>query len=84
VRRGVRSGRSGRQVAREKERVIVREERRRFSRGTVFVGWVGWVVGRMDGWGRAAARGEPLSGKSAGVRTEMLRDRVGRGCPLTT
>lgn len=45
------------------------------SRGVVGGEWVG---------GGLLARGGPLSGKSAGVRTEMLRDRVGRGCPLTT
>lgn len=42
-----------------------------------------WDRVSWGGWG-VAARGGPLSGKSAGVRTEMLRDRVGRGCPLTT
>lgn len=55
------------------------EEGRGSSRGTASRR----VAGRMGGWGVAVREG-PLSGKSAGVRTEMLRDRVGRGCPLTT
>ena len=41
---------------------------------------------RIQGGGRDGGLVEEAlrSTKSAGVRTEMLRGRVGRGCPLTT
>lgn len=48
-----------------------------------FVGWIGGWLGEWGG-GLLLLAVSPSRGKSAGVRTEMLRDRVGRGCPLTT
>lgn len=64
--------------AEEEERRVKERRGRRISaesrpRGTADVGWRGGLVEDL-----------PPPPKSAGVRTEMLRGRVGRGCPLTT
>ena len=72
--------------------------RRRERRGsrrteTELLGWKGRESGPRWSWDRGCRVAWGVGGgslpphpptKSAGVRTEMLRGRVGRGCPLTT
>lgn len=74
-----------------------RRRERGGSTETELLGWKGkegeresdprwsWDRGRRVAWGVGGGSLPPHPPtKSAGVRTEMLRGRVGRGCPLTT